>query len=125
MPSLIADSAIAKDSSISAGPSSIPGNMWQCKSTIRFANSWQAAMTAHEAGIFGVTECHWLRAECRLHLELRLGPWRAILSCSVLAVHRNGTVLSGNLFARVFAHAGNLLDYVDSFRTALQIVIPT
>src|SRR6266481_3975113 len=50
MPSLIADSAIAKDSSISAGPSSTPGNMWQCKSTIRFANSWQATMTAHEGG---------------------------------------------------------------------------
>src|SRR5712675_172047 len=27
-------------------------------------------------GVFNLTQCNWLHAECRLRLELRLGPWR-------------------------------------------------
>src|SRR4029077_21052975 len=35
IPSATADSAMAIDSAMVAGPSSIPGRMWQCTSTIR------------------------------------------------------------------------------------------
>jgi len=122
MPSLIADSAIAKD--LQVGGAVVNSRQYVAgKSTIRFANSWQAAMTAHEAVPLGLTECTDCvrNAGCALNRGWDPGA-HTILLC--LAVHRNGTGACGNLFALVFAHAGTC--YIDSSLSyALRLVIPT